>query len=220
MRKLYIALTTLALGSAFINSNLSATADTRQVRCDFYPIGEDQASDYGLCTFSQRQGNIAIERQNGKRYEFTPVGDQPGNFVDRSGRSVYRQGGLGDEGVIFRLPEESIYIYWDAAPFEQNQGSTNPNTNTPETYTTVRNSNEIDIQITEGEFRFWGTLKRGETGSFVGSDNQVEVIFNPQTGQVIVNNAVTGTEFYNYYTQPIPTLENPNTMCNPAVEPC
>lgn len=36
MRKLYIALTTLALGSALINSHLSATADTQQVRCDFY----------------------------------------------------------------------------------------------------------------------------------------------------------------------------------------
>ncbi|EAW39154.1 hypothetical protein [Lyngbya sp. PCC 8106] len=63
-------------------------------------------------------------------------------------------------------------------------------------------------------------MKRGETGSFVGSDDQVEVIFNPQNGNVVVNNKVTGTEFYNYYTAPILSFENPNTMCNPAEEPC
>ena len=212
MKKPRISLIPFILTSVLINWGLLANADTTEVRCDFYPKGEDKASDAGLCTFSQRQGNISIQRQNGRRYEFSPVGDQPGNFVDQSGGAVYRQSGLGDAGVIFRLPEESIYIYWDPAPYGNSSNSSNSDTYTPETYTTVRNSNEIDIQITEGEFRFWGTLKRGETGSFVGSDGQIEVIFNPQDGQVIVINKITGTEFYNYYTRPILTLEDPNTM--------
>ncbi|MGF1491593.1 MAG: hypothetical protein ACFBSC_03900 [Microcoleaceae cyanobacterium] len=208
------ATTVIALCSTLISFGFPATADTVKVRCDFYPKGEDKASDYGLCSFSQRQGFIRIQRENGKSYEFSPVGDQPGNFVDQSGEAVYRQSGLGDAGLIFRLPEESIFIYWDTA-LENAQASSDP-----VTYTTVQNSNEIAIQITEGEFRFWGILERGEAGSFVGEDEQVRVVFDPQDGRVVVFNKVTGTEFYNYYTNPIPTLEDPSTMCNPAVEPC
>ncbi|MDY7020115.1 MAG: hypothetical protein SWJ54_01975 [Cyanobacteriota bacterium] len=219
MKKIYTAFIGLALSSILISFSLSAEADTTKVRCDFYPKGEDQASDYGICTFSQRQGYISIQKEDGTRYEFSPVGDEPGNFVDQSGEPVYRQSGLGDEGVIFRLPAESIFIYWNASQSGDNQNSSG-SAYTPTTYTTVQNSREIAIQITEGEFQFAGILKRGETGSFVGSDDQVEVIFNPQDGHVIVTNKTTGKEFYNYYTDPIPTFEDPNTMCNPAEEPC
>ncbi|MEB3278371.1 MAG: hypothetical protein VKK42_05545 [Lyngbya sp.] len=219
MRRTTVSLVAFVFSLALINLNLSAKADTVKVRCDFYPKGEDKASASEVCTFSQRQGYISIQRQNGTRYEFSPVGDEPGNFEDQSGGAVYRQGDLGELGVIFRMPQESVYIYWNTAPFEV-EGESNSTTYTPTTYTTIQNSNEIAMQITEGEFKFSGILKRGETGSFVGSDDQVEVIFNPQNGHVIVNNKVTGTEFYNYYTAPIPTFENPNTMCNPAEENC
>ncbi len=108
----------LALSLTLINIGFSAKADTVKVRCDFYPKGEDKASASELCTFSQRQGYISIERQNGTRYEFSPVGDEPGNFEDESGEAVYRQSGLEDRGQIFRMSEESIYIYWDTAPFD------------------------------------------------------------------------------------------------------
>ena len=209
-----------AIGLTVLNFGGSAWADTAEVRCDFYPKGEDKASASEVCTFSQRQGVISIQRENGTRYEFTPVGDEPGNFENQSGEAVYRQAGLGEMGLIFRMPAESVYIYWNAAPFEADRGESSSTAYTPTTYTTVQNSNEIAIQITEGEFKFSGILKRGETGSFVGSDDQVEVIFNPDNGHVIVNNKFTGSEFYNYYTDPIPTLENPNTMCNPAEESC
>ena len=220
MRRTTVSLVGFVFSLAFINLNLSAKADTVKVRCDFYPQGEDKASASEVCTFSQRQGFVSIQRENGTRYEFSPVGDQPGNFENESGEAVYRQSGLGERGLIFRMPRESVYIYWDTAPFEADQGGSSSTADTPKTYTTVQNSNEIAIQITEGEFKFSGILKRGETGSFVGSDAQVEVIFNPQNGHVVVNNKVTGTEFYNYYTAPIPSFENPNTMCNPAEEPC
>lgn len=184
--------------SASIAFSPSAQADTVKARCDFYPKGEDWASASVPCTFSQRQGFITIRREDGKTYDFKPVGEDPGNFIDQDGGAVYRQSGLGRDGVIFRMPRESVFVYWDTA------FSDSPNSKvTPTTYTTIQNDNEIAIQITEGEFYFWGILKRGETGSFVGSDRQVEVIFDPRTGQVIVMNKVTGDEFYNYYTTPL-----------------
>lgn len=95
-----------------------AQADTVQAHCDFYPIGEDYVSSSMPCTFSQRQGYITIQTQGGAVYEFSPVGDVPGNFVDAAGNPVYRQAGLGDAGQIFRLNNESIYVYWDTAAFE------------------------------------------------------------------------------------------------------
>jgi hypothetical protein len=43
------------------------------------------------------------------------VGDTPGNFRDQDGLSVYRQSGLGEAGLIFRFPKESLFVYWDDA---------------------------------------------------------------------------------------------------------
>lgn len=209
--KAVIAASTLCL--ALLGIALPAKADTQSARCDFYPAGSDQASDYGPCTFSQRQGYISIQRSDGTRYEFRPVGDQPGNYENQYGEAVYRESGLGDAGLIFRLPQESIFVYWDSQ-------SNNDTSYTPTTYVSVQNSREIAIQITEGEFKFWGILTRGESGSFIGGDNQVEVIFSPENGHVVVISRATGDEFYSYYTDPIPSLENPYTMCDSSREPC
>jgi hypothetical protein len=92
-------------------------ADTVQARCDVYPQGEDQASSSGLCTFSQRQGVVGIQLKNGKRYDLSPKGNEPGHYVDQDGKDAYRQSGLGDKGQIYRLADESIYVYWDTAPY-------------------------------------------------------------------------------------------------------
>lgn len=100
------------LGTAII-----AQADTVKARCDVYPKGEDQASSSGPCTFSQRQGFIDIQLKDGKRYSLRPVGDEPGNYVDQDGQAAYRQGGLEGKGHIYRFANESIYVYWDTAPY-------------------------------------------------------------------------------------------------------
>jgi len=92
-----------------------ASADTTQARCDIYPKGEDRASAVVPCTFSQRQGYVSIDRADGVRHELSPVGDKPGNYVDDRGRPAYRQSGLGKRGLIFRLADQSVYVYWDAA---------------------------------------------------------------------------------------------------------
>ncbi len=70
--------------------------------------------------------------------------------------------------------------------------------NPPVTYVTEVSSNEIVMQITDGEFKFHGYLKRTSGNMFVGEDEQVRVMYDRSTGQVVVINVKTGTEFYNY----------------------
>lgn len=106
------------LGMAFLLAWNSGQADSADARCDIYPAGEDHTDVMLPCVFSQRQGYISITRSDGVRHELEPVGDSPGNFRDQDGRPVYRQSGLGDQGLIFRFEDESIYVYWSTAALE------------------------------------------------------------------------------------------------------
>ena len=90
----------------------SALADSVDARCDLYPLGEDHASATVACIFSQRQGFVTISLDNGVVYELHPSGDSPGNYLDEHGQPAFRQSGLGADGLVFRLQEESIYVYW------------------------------------------------------------------------------------------------------------
>lgn len=99
-----------------------ALADSTSARCDIYPAGSDHASASIACTFSQNQGNVYIDRSDGVSHELVPTGDVAGNFVDQSGSAVYRQSGLGNSGLIFRMPAESVYVFWDASSLEQAAG--------------------------------------------------------------------------------------------------
>lgn len=90
-------------------------ADSVAARCDIYPAGKDHAQVMIPCTFSQYQGNIYIDRSDGRSHSLTPAGDTPGNFIDDRGQAVYRQSGSGDSGLIFRFPQESIFLYWDTS---------------------------------------------------------------------------------------------------------
>ncbi len=200
--KLRTTILAIAVSIASLSLATSAKADTVQARCDVYPKGSDRTTSSGLCTFSQRQGAVGIQLQNGKRYDLRPVGDQPGNYVDQNGKAAYRQAGLGDLGQIYRLATESIYVYWDPAPYKQQSTQPAPSTTakspTPVTYMTPQNANQITAQITEGDFKFRGTLRRTSGNTFVGEDSQVRVIYDKNTSRVVVINKVTGTEFYNY----------------------
>jgi hypothetical protein len=92
-----------------------AVADWVDARCDIYPKGEDHASASIPCVFSQRQGYITIDRSDGVLHDLSPQGDAPGNYRDADGKAVYRQSGLGKDGLIFRFDDESVYVYWDTA---------------------------------------------------------------------------------------------------------
>jgi hypothetical protein len=92
-----------------------AAADSTDASCEIYPTGSDKVEKMIPCTFSQRQGNVTIARDDGITHELTPAGDAVGNFRDQEGRTVYRQSGLGDQGLIFRFPNESLFVYWSTA---------------------------------------------------------------------------------------------------------
>ena len=98
-----------------------AAADWAQARCDSYPAGEDHTRVMIPCTFSQRQGYITISRSDGVTHELSPAGDAPGNFTDQDGQLVYRQAGLGDQGLIFRFPDVSVFVYWSTAALQPSE---------------------------------------------------------------------------------------------------
>lgn len=108
---------------ATLGTAVAVKADTVDARCDIYPAGQDRATSSGPCTYSQRQGFVGIQLQNGQRYDLRPVEGQPEDYVDQNGQPASRDNtGLGDRGVIFRLSNESIFVYWDPAPYGQNSG--------------------------------------------------------------------------------------------------
>jgi len=97
---------------------IAALADSTEARCDVYPAGDDHTDKVIPCTFSQRQGYVTITRGDGVTHDLSPVGDAPGNFRDQGGRPVYRQSGLGDQGLIFRFADESVFVYWNTSALE------------------------------------------------------------------------------------------------------
>ena len=103
----------LALAGAFFSAPLAA--DSVDARCDIYPRGSDQASKMIPCRFYQAQGHVVITRGDGITHDLMPEGDAPGNYRDQDGNATYRQSGLGDQGLIFRLKDESVYVYWNTA---------------------------------------------------------------------------------------------------------
>ncbi len=104
-----------------------ARADFNDARCDYYPRGEDRAEASMPCVFSQRQGFVSIQGEDGRRHEFRPV--DAARYVDQQGRPVTRDDDLGEAGVIYRTSTESIYVYWGLGPAtrDRQQASTVPN---------------------------------------------------------------------------------------------
>jgi hypothetical protein len=39
---------------------------------------------------------------------------------------VYRESGLGDQGLIFRLPDESVFVYWNTSMLQPLPAGDNP----------------------------------------------------------------------------------------------
>ncbi|MEH2249248.1 hypothetical protein [Nostoc sp.] len=115
----------VALAIASLSFPVSVKADTVNARCDVFPKGQDRATSSGRCTFSQRQGGVSIQLENGRSYDLLPVGNRPGNYRDQNGKVAYRQAGLGDKGQIYRLATESIFVYWDTSANRQNSVNRN-----------------------------------------------------------------------------------------------
>lgn len=113
------------LAGAALSWAAASAADSVDARCDVHPAGADHSGEMLHCRFSQRQGHVTIVREDGVTHDLSPLDDAPGAFRDQHGRIVYREAGLGDQGQIFRLPEESVYVYWSTAALEP-QDASNP----------------------------------------------------------------------------------------------
>jgi hypothetical protein len=94
---------------------LPAIADTTQARCEIRSMDKQLVNAAMPCAFSQRQGYIRISRDDGISYALAPTGDSPGNYTDEDGRPAYRKRGLGEEGLIFQLSDELVYVYWNTS---------------------------------------------------------------------------------------------------------
>jgi len=153
-------------------------------RCDIYPAGSDQLDKMIPCVFSQSQGFITLTRDDGVTHELAPVGDTPGNFNDQDGRAVYRQSGLGDQGLIFRFPDESVFVYWDTAALEPDEGD-NP--------TAPFSTSEYDA-TTLLRCRAAGDSEFGQcpAGILRMEDRQASIVVQNQLGEQFTINFMTG----------------------------
>ena len=101
-------------------------ADSVEARCDIYAAGSDHTDRMIRCSFSQRQGYVTINRADGVMHDLAPVGDEPGTFQDQYGNAVRRESVLGDQGLVFRFPDESVFVYWSTAALEPPADGDNP----------------------------------------------------------------------------------------------
>jgi hypothetical protein len=101
-------------------------ADWTEARCDVYPAGSDHTDTMIGCIFSQRQGYVTITRADGVMHDLAPVGDRPGTYQDQHGNAVRRENVLRDQGLVFRFPDESVFVYWSTAALEPPAAEDNP----------------------------------------------------------------------------------------------
>lgn len=125
-RKFLGSLATGALLAGLALGGQAVMADSVDARCDIYPAGEDHTDVMIPCRFYQAQGHVVITRSDGVEHDLAPDGETPGNFTDQDAQPVYRQSGLGDQGLIFRFPEESVYVYWSTAALDTEDGQRPP----------------------------------------------------------------------------------------------
>jgi hypothetical protein len=106
------------LGLAAVVMATPVMADTTQARCDVFPKGEDKASSSGLCSFSQRQGFVSIEFKGGTRIQLKPNESQPNAFFDAQGKPAPREMLEANRGQVYRLANQSIFVFWDTASYK------------------------------------------------------------------------------------------------------
>lgn len=111
--------TCIAVIALALTVSTHLTADSTAARCDIYPKGSDHTDVVIPCTFTQRQGNVTIARSDGVTHDLVQIEGQPGRYRDQHGNTVIRESdGLGKAGLIFRLPDESVYVFWDSSALE------------------------------------------------------------------------------------------------------
>ncbi|MCP9841549.1 hypothetical protein KBY93_13020 [Synechococcus sp. J7-Johnson] len=122
------ALAATLLGFAAVAVASPALADTVDARCDVFPAGDDKATSSGLCSFSQRQGFVTIQLKGGQTIELKPNESTPNAFFDAKGEPAKREILEANRGQVYRLDTQSIFVFWDTAPYAKGatSGSSTP----------------------------------------------------------------------------------------------
>ncbi|MEO1067849.1 MAG: hypothetical protein AAFW95_01825 [Cyanobacteria bacterium J06638_6] len=146
----------------------------------------------------QNANEIAVQITDGEFYFYDILHRSYGNYFTaaNSGVRVTYDRSTGNVLVINNVTGTQFYNYYfsEAAA---GSGTYRPS-NVPTTILTPLNANQFRARITEGEFVFDGVLTRTSGNTFVGADRQVRVIYDLSSSRVVVINAITGAEFYNY----------------------
>jgi len=121
----------LSLASVVVASPVMA--DTVDARCDVFLAGEDKATSSSLCTFSQRQGFVSIQLKNGQRIELKPNESTPNAYFDERGEPAKREILEDNRGQVYRLEKQSIFVFWDPAPYSKGTGKGSAATGTGST---------------------------------------------------------------------------------------
>ncbi|NOQ65484.1 MAG: hypothetical protein GQ582_13315 [Methyloprofundus sp.] len=109
--------------SCLLLSAQTVMADSTDVRCGVYKKGSTQGEAILPCSFSQRQGFITIRRADKQVHELKPDAVIAGKYTDENGNTVYRNRGLGEQGLIFNFKHKAIYVYWDANSLLEGESS-------------------------------------------------------------------------------------------------
>jgi len=102
----------LLVGFACLGVTTAGIADSTSAECGFSTAVDTPPQQTTPCQFSQRQGYIGIYFDDGREFNFSPQGDQPGNYRDDDGNAIYRKRGLGEDGQLFQLPGQFLFVYW------------------------------------------------------------------------------------------------------------
>jgi hypothetical protein len=151
---------------------------------------------------SQTPDTIAIQIQDGEFFYHGTLTRSYGNLFSGTDGRVRVNYDLDSQQIVVinsvTGDEFYNYTYPLAGGSSSHSSGAQSSSPTPVTYMTPQNADTFMVQITEGDFYFRGPITRTSGSTYVGSDGRVRVIYDESAGRVVVINAVTGDEFYNY----------------------
>lgn len=182
-------------------------------RCEIYPLKSNEALTVP-CYFLQQGGAIYIGRADGVTYQLEPTSTQSGIYLDADGNEAYRQAGLGDDGQIYRLATETVYVYWSTVDeddsldsvittFSKGDRESANITYIPATTTQIIDADIIAMRIVDEDWVFDGFLELADGERFRAEAEDIIVLFEPATGQVNILNSDTSATLYDYSIGPL-----------------
>lgn len=160
-----------------------ANADWTDALCDIYPKGSDSPEKIIPCIFSQRQGYITITRNDGVTHDLSPT-DKADLYTDDKNREIVREYIPGDGGFIFRLSNESVYVYWNTSALHPDTTDAN---NWTAPYTTEKHDATTRLKC--------GKLNDNQQSCPAGilrmEDKQASIVITSPSGQEFTINFMT-----------------------------